>query len=213
MWKYNETENLPGNSIYHSADELYHYGVLGMRWGHRNSKAVQNAHKAYKQAKKEYRKESVKNLKNIFRKSTWIAGAKNQEDYKKAHKGLTNARNKREQAAFKLIDSAAKDAYNKKLAKTGSKAKAIKAEQKVYYKGLKQGRYGTGLVGSIGDSQKRHGVTNGNTHYYNHLAKTKGKKYAQAVEKKYSKKLTRQIVGSVALATGAAIVGAYYSNK
>ena len=36
MWKYNETNNLPGNSLYHSADELYHYGVLGMRWGHRN---------------------------------------------------------------------------------------------------------------------------------------------------------------------------------
>ena len=37
MWKYNETNNLPGNSLYHSADELYHYGVLGMRWGHRNN--------------------------------------------------------------------------------------------------------------------------------------------------------------------------------
>lgn len=36
MWKYNETNNLPGDSIYHSADELYHYGVLGMRWGHHN---------------------------------------------------------------------------------------------------------------------------------------------------------------------------------
>ena len=177
MWKYNETGYLPGNSIYHSSDELYHYGVLGMRWGHRNSKAVQNAHKAYKQAKKEYRKESVKNLKNIFRKSTWVAGAKNQEDYKKAHKGLTNARNKREQAAFKLIDAAAKDAYNKKLAKT------------------------------------RHGVTKGNTHYYNHIAKVKGKKYANAVEKKYGKRLTRHLVGGVALATGAAIVGAYYNSK
>ena len=29
MWKYNETSNLPGDSMYHSADELYHYGVLG----------------------------------------------------------------------------------------------------------------------------------------------------------------------------------------
>ena len=73
MWQYNNT------------DELYHYGVLGMRWGHRNSKAVQNAYKAYKQSKKDYRKESIKNIKNIFRKSSWIAGAKNQEDYKKAH--------------------------------------------------------------------------------------------------------------------------------
>ena len=38
MWKYNETSNLPGNSLYHSADELYHYGVLGMKWGHHKIK-------------------------------------------------------------------------------------------------------------------------------------------------------------------------------
>lgn len=213
MWKYNETNNLPGDSIYHSADELYHYGVLGMRWGHRNSTAVQSAHKAYKQAKREYRKESVKNLKNIFRKSTWVAGAKNQEDYKRAHKGLTDARNKREKAAFKLIDAAAKDSYNKKLAKTGSKSKALKAEQKVYYKGFKQERYGAGLVGSAADAKRRHGVTKGNAHYYNHIAKVKGKKYANAIEKKYGKRLTKQFVGGLALATGAAIVGAYYGSK
>ena len=213
MWKYNNTSNLPGDSLYHSADELYHYGVLGMRWGHRNSKAVQNAHKAYKQSKREYRKESFKNLKNVFRKSTWVAGAKNQEDYKKAHKGLTDARNKREQAAFKLIDAAAKDAYNKKLSKTGSKTKAVKAEQKVYYKGFKQERYGAGLVGSSADSKKRHGVTKGNTRYYNHIAKVKGKKYANAVEKKYGKRLTKQLVGGIALATGAAIVAGYYNSK
>ena len=201
MWKYNHT------------DELYHYGVLGMRWGHRKNQAVNNAYKAYKQSKKEYRKESVKNLKNVFRKSTWVAGAKNQEDYKKAHKGLTDARNKREQAAFKLIDAAAKDAYNKKLSKTGSKAKAIKAEQKVYYKGFKQERYGAGLVGSSADSKKRHGVTKGNTNYYNHIAKVKGKKYANAVEKKYGKRLIKQLVGGIALATGAGIVAGYYNSK
>lgn len=213
MWKFNETSNLPDNFIYHSADELYHYGVLGMRWGHRKNHAVNAAHKEYKQSKKEYRKESVKNLKNVFRKSTWLAGAKNLEDYKKTHKGLTDARNKREKAAFKLIDAAAKDAYNKTLSKTGSKAKANKAEQKVYYKGFKQWRYGAGLVGSRADSKTMHGVTNGNTHYYNHIAKVKGKKYANAVEKKYGNRIAKIFVGGTALAIGSAIVGAYYNDK
>ena len=32
MWKYNKTENLPCNSLYHSTDELYHYGIPGMKW-------------------------------------------------------------------------------------------------------------------------------------------------------------------------------------
>lgn len=212
MWKYNETDNLPGNSLYHSADELYHYGVLGMRWGHRKNSAVRDAHKAYKKSKREYRKESVKNLKNVFRKSTWIAGAKNQEDYKKARKGLTDARNKREQAAFKLIDAAAKDAYNKKLSKTGSKTKAEKASMKVHIKAMNQNRYGSGRVGSAADAQKRHGVINGNTHYYNHLVKSKGKKYANAVERKYNKKTTRQLIAAVGITAGLAAVNRYYQN-
>ena len=212
MWKYNETSNLPGDSMYHSADELYHYGVLGMRWGHRRNQAVNNAHKAYKQSKKEYRKESVKNLKNVFKKSTWVAGAKNQEDYRNARKGLTNARNKREQAAFKLIDAAAKDAYNKKLSKTGSKTKAEKASMKVHIKAMNQNRYGSGRVGSIADAEKRHGVTNGNTHYYNHLVKSKGKKYANAVERKYNNKTARQLIAAVGITAGLAAVNHYYKN-
>lgn len=35
MWRYNQTDNLPVDSIYHNADELYHFGILGMKWGHR----------------------------------------------------------------------------------------------------------------------------------------------------------------------------------
>ena len=50
MWKYNETNNLPGNSLYHSADELYHYGVLGMKWRHHKARSE------YKKAKSNYKK-------------------------------------------------------------------------------------------------------------------------------------------------------------
>ena len=53
MWKYNEIDNLPGNSLYHSADELYHYGILGMRWGRR--KSVSNTQKLHKYKRLEKR--------------------------------------------------------------------------------------------------------------------------------------------------------------
>lgn len=200
MWKYNST------------DELYHYGVLGMRWGHRRNPDVKAAHKEYKQSKWGYRKAAVKNLKNVFKKSSYVAGVKNQQAYRKNRKELFDARDKREKAAFKLIDAAAKDAYNKKLTKTGSKAKAEKASMKVHIKAMNQNRYGSGRVGSAADAQKRHGVVNGNAHYYNHLVKAKGRKYADAVERKYNKKTTRQFVAAIGITAGLAAVNHYYQN-
>lgn len=200
MWKYNST------------DELYHYGVLGMRWGHRRNPDVKAAHKEYKQSKWGYRKAAVKNLKNVFKKSSYVAGVKNQQAYRKNRKELFDARDKREKAAFKLIDAAAKDAYNKKLTKTGSKAKAEKASMKVHIKAMNQNRYGSGRVGSAADAQKRHGVVNGNAHYYNHLVKAKGRKYADAVEGKYNKKTTRQLIAAVGITAGLAAVNHYYQN-
>ena len=63
MWKYNETDNLPGDSIYHSADELYHYGILGMRWGHRKSKinTMNKELKRYRKLEKEEKKKRILN--------------------------------------------------------------------------------------------------------------------------------------------------------
>lgn len=54
MWKYNETSNLPGNSLYHSADELYHYGVLGMRWRHRKAQIRKNRAERKKRRELQY---------------------------------------------------------------------------------------------------------------------------------------------------------------
>ena len=63
MWKYNETSNLPGDSLYHSADELYHYGILGMRWGHRKSKinTMNKELKRYRKLEKEEKKKRILN--------------------------------------------------------------------------------------------------------------------------------------------------------
>ena len=41
MWKFNETNNLPGKSLYHSSDELYHYGIPGMKWRHHKARLAE----------------------------------------------------------------------------------------------------------------------------------------------------------------------------
>ena len=68
MWKYNETDNLPGDSIYHSADELYHYGILGMKWGRHKVRAVE------RKADRQYRRE--------YKSDKWLA-KQNQKDVNK----------------------------------------------------------------------------------------------------------------------------------
>lgn len=190
MWKYNQTDELYHDAWeYNNSDELYHYGVLGMRWRHRKNAAVQSANAEYRRYKKEARRA---NIKRFFSPSTYLAGVKNNEKSEAAARKVQNLRNKREKAAFKLINAAAKDAYNKKLAKTGDKAKAEKASMKVHMKAFNQSKYDGGRVGSIADAG------GGQQRYYNNLVKTKGKKYADKVEKKYNRKTTRALIGAAA---------------
>lgn len=186
MWRYTHT------------DELYHYGVPGMRWGHRRNRSVVSTRKAFKQAKKAVTKAKVKTLLD---KSTWIAGHDNNVRSRKNMKNIDRLTKAREKAAFKAIDAQAKYAYDKKLARTGSKAKAENAAAKVHARAMNKSKYGSGLSGSINDVK----TGKGNTRYYNHLMKTKGHKYANKVEKKYSQKITRDLVGGVALTLGTAV--------
>jgi len=192
MWEYNHF------------DELYHYGVPGMKWGHRKSASVMSARSAYKQARKDLRKAKVK---KFFSKSTYLAGYDNVQKNKQAKKNIKQLVKNREKAAFKAIDAQAKYAYDKKLAKTGNKAKAEKASMKVHAKAMSKSKYGSGLPGSSADKGK------GNTRYYEHMAATKGKKYANAVEKKYKNKILRDVAGGAAVLVGSLAVEAYIRAK
>ena len=194
MWKYTHT------------DELYHYGVPGMKWGHRKNKAVVKARKAYKEADW---KETKASFKRAFSPSTYLAGGENRRKAAINDRRLAKATAAREKAAFKAIDVQAKAAYKDKLAKTGDKAKAEKASLKVHSKAMQKGKHGYGLSGSIADVK----TGSENTRYYNHLKATKGREYANKAEKKYMNKSVAILAGSAAYLAGYAIYTAYELRK
>jgi len=85
MWIYNETKNLPGDSLYHSADELYHYGVLGMKWKHHKARLAEYDKKFERGTNKIL--SSTKNMNSVNKKLNSLERKLNKEykdsiDYK-----------------------------------------------------------------------------------------------------------------------------------
>ena len=85
MWKFNKTDNLPGNSLYHSADELYHYGVLGMKWKHHKARLAEYDKKFERGTNKIL--SSTKNMNSVNKKINSLERKLNKEykdsiDYK-----------------------------------------------------------------------------------------------------------------------------------
>ena len=140
MWKYNETDNLPGNSLYHSADELYHYGVLGMKWRHKKAQwqTVRDAKKAYKQRNAKIQNTYFKSMENIEKgyKRGQMLSKKDQAKELRADTLATNGW-KKSKAQLKSDIARAKAKYNKDVAtskKNREAAKNILKEAKARYK-------------------------------------------------------------------------------
>ena len=163
------------------SDELMHYGVPGMRWGHRKA-SYESERNAYKQAKKDYRQAR----RDLRAASYGAIGRRGLKNYKSAEK-------RHDKAELDMID--AKANYKAAKSKNGEKAAG-----KVYRKEMQK----SGLVGSTADDQSR----GRSTRIYNHMKVSKGKAYADAIEKKVEKRAYANLAGSVAVAVGATAVQA-----
>lgn len=173
---------LTSNGGFISTDELYHYGVPGMKWGVRK-KSYESEKSAYKQAKKDF-KAARRNL----RKSSWTAvGRKGLSKYSKAE-------NKYNKAELDMISAKAK--Y-----KAAKSKNAKKAEFNTYRKEMQK----SGLVGSAADR-----ASGGRSErIYNQLKVAKGKKYADAVEKKVQTWAVAGLATSAVVAVGSAVASGY----
>ena len=189
---------------YQNTDELYHYGVLGMKWGHRKSPEINRAMDNYNRAKGRVAAESA----NLRRKGLKIiAGTANTAYNKKAMSSYNNAKKNQQRSGYKVVDAMAKYKYDKVLKKTGDKNKAEKASIKVHTKAMAKGFHG--LPGSISDYQSG----GQNTKYISHLTAVKGKKYAAKVEKKYKNRLVTQFATAAAVSAGAYAYSLYRLSK
>lgn len=140
MWQYNQTDNLHGDSLYHSADELYHYGVLGMRWRHKKAQwqAIRDAKRAYKQRNANIQNKYFKSMENIEKgyKRGQMLSKKDQARELKADNLATNGW-KKSKAQLKSDIAKAKAKYEKDVAtskKNRETAKNIVKEAKAKYK-------------------------------------------------------------------------------
>ena len=169
---------LAPNGAFYSEDELYHYGIKGMKWGQR--KKYEAERNAYRQAKKDYRNAS----RETWKKSWTAIGRKGLKKY-------NSALDKQNEAELNMIEAKAK--Y-----KAAKSKNAEKAEFDVYRKAMGK----TGLVGSAADDASK----GRSTRIYNKLTVSKGKAYADAVEKRVEKQAVATLVGAAAVTVGAAVV-------
>lgn len=170
------------NYILTADGELYHYGVPGMKWGQRKA-SYASEQSAYKKARKDYR-----------------AARKN---YRKETRGFRSMGIKgiaRATAAEKKLDAADLKRIDAKAKLKGAKSKdSAKAEFNTYRKEMQK----SGLVGSAADAYSGGKSTN----LYKHLKSTKGKAYADKVQKKVQNVAVKQLVGTAVVGVGLAVVG------
>lgn len=177
--------------LYHcdaDENELYHYGVPGMKWGQRKASYASEKN-AYKQSRKAY-KEALKNMRKA---NSGFGGF--------GIKGLAKVG-----AAEKKVNAAELNMIDAKAKYKAAKSKnSEKAEFNTYRKEMQK----TGLVGSGADRQSG----GRSTRLYNQIKAKKGKAYADKVQQKVQNRAVASLVGAGIATVGLAAVNVILATR
>lgn len=182
MWEYKPTP---------SPDELYHYGVLGMKWGKRKARPGAQEYKQSKKDLKKARKQYKKDIGTAARITGISYGSKGINREAKAYGKLRKA---------ELDVLSAKAKYKSQNSKN-----SVKAEKKVYVREMGK----NGLPGSTYDVGSR----NRSKSLYDRIKADKGKKYADDIVKTLERKQTAQLIGSAVVAVGSAVAASIIADN
>ena len=187
MWKYNKTENLPGDSLYHSADELYHYGIPGMKWKN-HIYAVRQA--KYMNKAKKYRSEAngwaraAKQLDNTEGRKKFLGNPSSYDIANNSKKHYASKAKKYERKAAKymskLVENKSKQTERGKKAyeKYMNKAKKYRSEANGWARAAKQLDNTEGRKKFLGNPSSYDIANNSKKHYA-----SKAKKYERKAAK------------------------------
>lgn len=187
------------NYVVSCGGELYHFGTKGMKWGVRKYQNedgtlteagkkrydVQNAKQNYKNAKSDYNDAKA----SYVRSSYTSFGYKGLKEHRKTEANMNDAR-------VNMID---------KKAELAKAKKGEKAEMKAYARAMSK----HGLAGSASDS-----MSGGkSSKLYDHLAATKGEKYADEVSRKAQNTIVTTAAATFAVTVGAGVVADILSRR
>lgn len=175
------------------SSELYHYGVQGMKWGHRkkyldssgNLNKLGQARKSYEDAKA-----NAKKLRN--KRSGW-----GQEAIDRALKATSD---------YNRADA---DRVMAKAKYAAAKQKNAKKAERAEFNTYKKEMFKSGLAGSDKDAISR----GRSTLLRSKITAEKGKEYADRVSKKIEDKMVATIVGSAVVSVGVTAVATLLQIK